>query len=197
MNYFYIYFSLGFTVLNSVLENLALWSRSNNEFIAVFLLLLPSLAKIAAYCLEDRCWDKSLYKYKEIKKESQLLNFMWSSFKNKLTVNGNFSSDEAGRKFLLSLRYTSVSSTFLPKKLMKESLLLLLSESTATKETAAEQHPGHISLSFKLAVSWIVYMHRRKMYFALLKLKRNYLLCSWWMSLYALIAKQLVWIDLQ
>lgn len=113
-------------------------------------------------------------KIKKLKKISTVnLNFMWNSFKNKLTVNCKFSSGEAGAKFLLSLRYSSVQSTFLPKKLMKESLLLL-SESTTTEETATEKHPGHTSLSFSLTMYWIMYMHRRKMCSALLHLKRKW-----------------------
>lgn len=104
-------------------------------------------------------------KIKRLKK-CQQLNFMW---KNKPTVNWKFSSDEAGRKFLLSLRFSSVQSTFLPRMTMEESLLLL-SDFNTTKETATEWHPVHSFLSFSLAMYWVISMHM-KMYSTLLRLK--------------------------
>lgn len=66
-------------------------------------------------------------KIKRSKKKSQQLIFMW---KNKPL---EFSSDEAGRKFLLSLGFSSVQSTFLAKKTMEESLLLLSDLTTIKK----------------------------------------------------------------
>lgn len=99
---------------------------------------------------------------------TQKLNFMW---KNKPTMNWKFSSHEAGRKFLLNLRFSSVQSTFMPRKIMEESLLLL-SDFITNEETATERHPGHTFLSFTLAMYWITNMHT-KMYSTLLHLKRK------------------------
>lgn len=48
-NSFYSYLSLHFIVLDSIIEDLVLWNRSNSEFLLGFTLLVPSLTKVAAY----------------------------------------------------------------------------------------------------------------------------------------------------